>query len=246
MEQVQNNEFIVQAIFKTSHEYQERLEKHTTGNIDNGLHDLLIIAGLEYHSNWTEGSNEVLGYAQRRLRQLRNMSIDNIELFLKNVTVVQNNLELLGKEKFTNDHERNPEIILYADDYASQPAKVSHISDGTRNARNPAEFSSTCMRTGSKLNLWIGDSGASCHMTCSEDGLTECRKIQSPVRIGKGHMLMATKIDKKHVTVVQRDGTITELVGTNCKYLPKLFTNLFSIAAAIKHGWNISNQGQEI
>jgi hypothetical protein len=59
-------------------------------------------------------------------------------------------------------------------------------------------------------------------------------------------MLMATKIGKKHVTVVQRDGTITELVLTNCKYVPKLSTNLFSITAAIKHGWNISNQGQEI
>jgi hypothetical protein len=83
-------------------------------------------------------------------------------------------------------------------------------------------------------------------MTCSEDGLTECRKIQFPVRIGNGHMLIATKIGKKQVTVVQRDGTITELVLTNCKYVPKLFTNLFSITAAIKLGWNISNQGQEI
>jgi hypothetical protein len=65
----------------------------------------------------------------------------------------------------TNADECTADIVCYADDNASQPAKVSNTSNGARNARKPAQFSSTCMRTGSKLNLWIGDSGASCHMT---------------------------------------------------------------------------------
>jgi hypothetical protein len=132
-------------------------------------------------------------------------------------------LMVKGTTTGTNEHIRTEDIACYAGDDARKPEMVSSAGNGTRNARKPARLSSACMRSGSKLHLWTGDSGASCHMICSEDGLTECRKIQSSVRIGNGHMLIATKIGKKHVTVVQRDGTITDLVLTNCKYMPKLF-----------------------
>ena len=34
-------------------------------------------------------------------------------------------------------------------------------------------------------NIWIGDSGASCHMTCTTEGLFDWKEINSPVKIGK-------------------------------------------------------------
>ena len=45
------------------------------------------------------------------------------------------------------------------------------------------------------------------------------------------------------MTVVQKDGTTADVVLTNCKYVPQLFTNLFSITKALQKGWNISNHG---
>jgi hypothetical protein len=38
MEQVQNNGFIIKTNVRTSHEYEDRLKRHTTGNTDNGLY----------------------------------------------------------------------------------------------------------------------------------------------------------------------------------------------------------------
>jgi hypothetical protein len=35
-------------------------------------------------------------------------------------------------------------------------------------------------------DLWLGDSGASCHMTCSEEGMYNCRDIKSPLRLVTG------------------------------------------------------------
>jgi hypothetical protein len=49
------------------------------------------------------------------------------------------------------------------------------------------------MRTMNK-NLWIGVSGALCHMTCSLYGMTNIRDINSPVQVGLGESLECTKI----------------------------------------------------
>ena len=76
------------------------MRNHSTGNTDDGLFDLLIIVGLEYHREWTENGTEVLENAKQRLRQLRSMGVDSIERFIKNVTVIQSNLELMDEEPF--------------------------------------------------------------------------------------------------------------------------------------------------
>ena len=80
-------------------------------------------------------------------------------------------------------------------------------------------------------------------MTCSDEGMFDCRMIQSSVKIGNGKTLSATKIGKKRMTVIQKDGTTTDVILPECKYVPELFTNLFSITKALKIGWQISNHG---
>ena len=42
----------------------------------------------------------MLENAKERLRQLRSMGVDSIERFIKNVTVIQSNLELMDEEPF--------------------------------------------------------------------------------------------------------------------------------------------------
>ena len=95
-------------------------------------------------------------------------------------------------------------------------------------------------------NMWLGDSGASCHMTCSTAGMYDCEMINSSVKIGNGKLLKATKIEKKHLTVIQEDGNATDVVLLDCKYVPELWVNLFSITKALKNGWDLSNKGTNI
>jgi hypothetical protein len=67
--------------------------------------------------------------------------------------------------------------------------------------------------------------------------------ISSPVKIGNGIVLMATKIGKRQVTAIQADGTSLDLILEDYKYVPDLWVNLFSITKALSKGWNIGNKG---
>jgi hypothetical protein len=98
------------------------------------------------------------------------------------------------------------------------------------------------MRSTNK-NLWIGDSGASCHMTCSLDGMTNIRDINSLVQVGSGESLKCMKVGDKHLCAIQSDGMMSDVVLQDCKYVPDLFTNLFSITKALQGGCSILNKG---
>jgi hypothetical protein len=92
-------------------------------------------------------------------------------------------------------------------------------------------------------NTWLGDSAASTHMGNCDEGMFEVQVISSPIKIGNGKVLTATKIGKKRLTVVQEDGTTTDIVLEDYKYVPELWINLFSIPKSLGKGWNIGNKG---
>jgi hypothetical protein len=75
-------------------------------------------------------------------------------------------------------------------------------------------------------NMWVGDSGASCHMTCSLDGMHNLRTINSPIQIGTGETITCTQVGDKWVKVFQQDGSSKDIELKNCKYVPGLFTFL--------------------
>jgi hypothetical protein len=91
-------------------------------------------------------------------------------------------------------------------------------------------------------NLWLGDSGASCHMSFSDEGMFYCKTIRTPIKIADGKDLYATKIGKKKLLIKQKDGTTMDVILEHCKYVPGLWVNLFSISAALRNKWNISNE----
>jgi gag-polypeptide of LTR copia-type len=95
-------------------------------------------------------------------------------------------------------------------------------------------------------NLWLGDSGASCHMTCNLAGMFDCVDIKSPVKIGNGKTLMATKLGKMRMLVLQTDGSSKEIILADCKYVEGLCVNLFSITKSLQNGWRISNDNLKI
>ena len=94
--------------------------------------------------------------------------------------------------------------------------------------------------------FWLGDSGASCHMTNNDAAMFDCTSIKSEVQYGNGGMLVAEKIGKIRVKVMQIDGREQVIVLENCKYVPGLTLNLFSILKALNNKWNISNEGLKI
>jgi hypothetical protein len=79
-------------------------------------------------------------------------------------------------------------------------------------------------------NTWLGDSAASTHMGFSNEGMIDVEIINSPVRIGNGKALTATKIGKRHITIIQKDGSTQVAILSKYKCVPELWVNLFSIS----------------
>jgi hypothetical protein len=51
-------------------------------------------------------------------------------------------------------------------------------------------------------NTWLANSGASCHLTNSDDGMFDVQVISAPDKIGNGKALTATKIGKMRRTII--------------------------------------------
>ena len=92
-------------------------------------------------------------------------------------------------------------------------------------------------------NTWLADSGASTHMGNCDKGMINVKYINAPVKIGNAKHLTATKIGDKHLKIIQKDGTMSNYILKNYKYVPELWVNLFSIPQALMRGWNIGNKG---
>ena len=92
-------------------------------------------------------------------------------------------------------------------------------------------------------DVWIGDSGASCHLTNNEDGFVNWKYIDEHVRVGSGKTLKVTKVGDKKVRVYQKDGSTSVVTLKNVKFVPELWVNLLSIVVALKNGFSISNKG---
>ena len=51
------------------------------------------------------------------------------------------------------------------------------------------------------LDTWLADSGGSCHMGNSDDGMYDIQVIDEPITLGNGKSLRATKAGKLHHTI---------------------------------------------
>ena len=97
--------------------------------------------------------------------------------------------------------------------------------------------------TEKKIDLWIGDTGASTHMKNTIDGLFDLRKEETIVRIGNGEGLKSTTVGTLRAIVEQADRTRLDVTLKNVAYVPELSTNLFSITKAMENGFEISSKG---
>jgi hypothetical protein len=97
----------------------------------------------------------------------------------------------------------------------------------------------------SKINdtyLWNGDSGASCHLINSDEGMFNTKRIHSVIGIGDGKIAVDNKENSVTLTVHQRNGDKSIVTLCGCKYLPGLSNSLFSITKAISNWSNLCNK----
>jgi hypothetical protein len=71
-------------------------------------------------------------------------------------------------------------------------------------------------------DLWITDSGASCHMTYLDVGMFDYHPVDEQIKIGDGTFTMVVKIVSKNGLVKQPVGTMAKVTISNIKYVPGL------------------------
>ena len=99
---------------------------------------------------------------------------------------------------------------------------------------NEMALGSPCEIDKMDTSTWLGDTGASCHMTNSCEGMFNQVKTSSGIVFGNGQRLKSEFIEDRKGTVIQKNGARVPILMKNVKYLPHLYCNLFSITAALK------------
>jgi Reverse transcriptase (RNA-dependent DNA polymerase) len=84
------------------------------------------------------------------------------------------------------------------------------------------------------FNTFICDSGASCHMRNSLDGMTDLEPHEQPITVGNNETMYSSYIGKFHGTIIQQDGKRLDLVLNDVLYIPDLWLNLISVTKALK------------
>jgi gag-polypeptide of LTR copia-type/Zinc knuckle len=92
-------------------------------------------------------------------------------------------------------------------------------------------------------NLWICDTGASCHMTGSSEGLSNIKNIDQKVILGDGRDLEAERIGDLRLKISNNDSYV---VLKDVKVVPDLKVNLFSVSCALNSGASMKLKGEGI
>ena len=94
--------------------------------------------------------------------------------------------------------------------------------------------------------IWLGDSGTSCHLTNTDQGMVSWTPIYEEISMADGTPAYATKQGTMRFEVHQQNGKRSYVTLHDCKYIEGLPQNLFSITKALAKGWKLSNRGVHI
>ncbi|KAL7572821.1 hypothetical protein ACA910_014675 [Epithemia clementina (nom. ined.)] len=91
-------------------------------------------------------------------------------------------------------------------------------------------------------DIWLGDSGASSHMTNDSTGMYNMEEIKGGVVKGDGSGIAITHQGKLDVFIHQKDGTKVAKTLVNVKLDPKLEHSLFSLMTVMLNGWELKGK----
>ena len=96
-------------------------------------------------------------------------------------------------------------------------------------------------------NIWIADTGASCHMTNNDTGMYDIKiPKEDYITVANNQELKVVKIGKIDMIAKQENGREVKFTLSNVKYIPELAVKLFSITAAMDKGMKIGNNDRLI
>ena len=143
-------------------------------------------------------------------------------------------VEARDNQDFESDDEMTSETEETDDDSEPNNKNANNYLDSANMATNLE----AAMQLAEEEDLWIGDSGASCHMMGSQEHIFNKKLISGSVRTANGaHMKMLCEGDI-NVDVITKNGDITS--GTlRVKVIPGMKQRLFSFTKAILGGWSM-------
>jgi hypothetical protein len=180
----------------------------------------------------------------------------------------ENEIDILGlsliaeeagklEETTQSRHEARQEIKQIKKDLDASKEQIKQVTSCLKqnaNTQDKADWTEGCDDTAFHAsdapkmnrfgpNTWLGNTGASSHYVDSDTGMFDVLVINEPIKVGNGSCMTATKIGKLRRTIIQRDGTTSDIVLHDVKYVPQLWVNLFSIGKALAGGFEIGNKG---
>jgi hypothetical protein len=99
---------------------------------------------------------------------------------------------------------------------------------------------------GNDLLFWVDHTGATCHMVCKDEGMSDCISSNQHVFEGDGRALEVKKVRKLQVKFTGRDQKTTDVLLEDVKFIPSLKSNLFSLLVALKKGVQIRSEGTNL
>ena len=113
------------------------------------------------------------------------------------------------------------------------------------NVKQPSEAGKMCTIDGNTFHLfmkntWIGDSGASCHITNNISGMSDVMDINKSIQ-GSSRVMPATRKGKLHVTVCQVNRQEQVHTLWPVKFCPSTGANLFLLTCELLQGNMISS-----
>ena len=92
----------------------------------------------------------------------------------------------------------------------------------------------------------IGDTGATCHIRKSLDGMYNLKDSDKTIMVGDNNSMKVEKIGSWKGEIEQKDGTKFIQEFHNVNYVPSSACNICSLTTAINNGWKIWNDGHQI
>eukprot|EP00977_Amphora_coffeiformis_P026793 scaffold30330_cov127-Amphora_coffeaeformis.AAC.1 len=99
-----------------------------------------------------------------------------------------------------------------------------------------ASMLSKPMSTSIGRDIWIADTGATCHMTNQIEGLYDIKPVKREIRLGDKSTVIATQQGRLKIIVHQTNRKEKEAELKNLLYVPELGYNLFSLSQVVKFG----------
>ena len=88
--------------------------------------------------------------------------------------------------------------------------------------------------------MWIGDTGATCHMKSTTEGMYDLEKCNDiKIITANGSTSSVTHIGKYKGNVLCADGETKKIVMKNVKVVPGLVKNLFSLSTVMQNDWDL-------